>query len=244
MRAATGAIGVLVVGCWSVDASAYRPFDGTDADVADLHEVEIELGPAGYYGVAGGPHDFVAGGVLNYGLLPRVELVLQGFDFAPLDGQSGPNKLTETGLFVKAVWRPGCLQGRDGASFATEVGPLLPTIHDGNGFGAYAGSILSTCFGDSLVVHWNIDAQLLPGTYDLDLFGGAILEPPSSRYTVRPVAEVFVEHAFGGAQTYSGLVGGIWQVSAKLALDAALREALVGGQSVSEVRAGFSWAIP
>lgn len=102
----------------------------------------------------------------------------------------------------------------------------------------------ATCFGESLIVHWNVEVQLLPQTYDLDLFGGAILEPPSSRYAVRPVAEVFVEHDFGGAQTYSGLVGGIWQVSAKFALDAALREALVGGQSVSEIRAGFSWAIP
>lgn len=32
---------------WSGPAAAYRPFDGTDAAVADLGQVEIELQPAG-----------------------------------------------------------------------------------------------------------------------------------------------------------------------------------------------------
>lgn len=227
----------------SSTALAYRPFDGTDADVAELHEFEIELGTLGYY-QTGAHQYFVPGGVLNFGLVPRVELVLQGFDYVPVDTQSAPNKLTDTGLFVKTVLREGCLQERDGPSFATEVGPLLPTINDTKGFGAYAGGIVSTCLGDALIVHWNAEVQILPQTYDLDLFGGAIVEPPSSKYVVRPVAELFVEHDFGGVHTYSGLVGAIWQVERKLALDVAFREALVSGERVSEVRAGFSLAIP
>jgi hypothetical protein len=170
--------------------------------------------------------------------------VVQGFDFVPLDGQSGRNKLTDTGLFVKTVWREGCLQGAVGPSLATEVGPLLPTVNDARGFGAYVGGILSTCLGDALVIHWNAEAQILRQTYDFDLFGGAILEPPPSKYVVRPVTEVFVEHDFGGAQTYSCLVGAIWQVGGKLALDAAFREGLVAGRGVSELRAGFSWVVP
>jgi len=31
-----------------LSARAYRPFDGTDAAVADKGEVEIELGPVGF----------------------------------------------------------------------------------------------------------------------------------------------------------------------------------------------------
>jgi hypothetical protein len=58
------------------------------------------------------------------------------------------------------------------------------------------------------------------------------------------VAEFFVERDFGGVQTYSGLVGAIWTVGDKLALDVGVREASVGGQDVSEVRAGFTWVIP
>jgi hypothetical protein len=242
MRYVAGAIGVFLC-AWPVRARAYRPFDGTDADVAELHEVEIELGPLGYYR-AGNTHYFVTGGVLNFGLVPRIELVLQGFDYVPLDAASGVNKFTDTGLFVKSVWREGCLQGKGGPSFATEIGPLLPTVHGPSGFGAYVGGIVSTQLGDSLIVHWNAEFQIARQTHDLDLFGGAILEPPPSKYVVRPVAEVFVEHDFGGIQTYSGLVGAIWRASEKLAFDFAIREAVVAGENVSEVRAGFSWAIP
>jgi hypothetical protein len=43
---AATAIGVFLIG-WAAPAAAYRPFDGTDAAVADLGEVEIELQPAG-----------------------------------------------------------------------------------------------------------------------------------------------------------------------------------------------------
>jgi hypothetical protein len=234
---------LLVWATWAADAHAYRPFDGTDADVARLHEVELELQPVGYYGAKGSRY-FEPGGVINFGLLPRVELVLQGFDFVPYEAGSAPNRLTETGLFAKVVWRAGCLQEGDGPSFATEIGPLLPTINDTKGFGAYAGEILSTCFGDALIAHWNTEIQILPQTYDLDLFGGVILEPPSSRLVVRPVMELFVEHEFGGPQTSSGLLGAIWQVTEKLALDAAVRGAVVSGSDVAEVRAGLSLALP
>src|SRR5580692_5070865 len=234
MRCVAGAIGVFLC-AWPVCARAYRPFDGTDADVAELHELELEIGPVGYY-ASGQAHYFVSGGVLNFGLFPRVELVLQGFGYVPRGPTAGADKFTDTGFFVKSVWHEGCLQEKHGPSFATEIGPLLPTINDGSGFGAYVGAIVSTCFGDSLIVHWNAEAQILRETYDLDLFGGAILEPPPSKYVVRPVVEVLVEHDFGGIQTYSGLVGVIWQVRKKFALDAAFREASIAGQPVGEVR--------
>jgi hypothetical protein len=226
-------------------ARAYRPFDGTDADVAELHTLELEIGPIGYFRM-GSVHDLVTGGVVNYGFARRFELVVQGFDFAGLDGatSTAPYKLTDTGVFVKAVLREGCLQDKSGPSVATEVGPLLPTVNGANGLGAYAGGIISTCVSRSLIVHWNVEAQILRSTYDLDLFAGAILEPPPSRHVVRPVVELFIERDFGGAQTYSGLVGAIWTVDSKLALDAAMREALIGGQNVSEIRTGFTWVIP
>ena len=241
--AAAGALGALLL-LWPLTASAYRPFDGTDADVAELHELELEIGPAGYYR-QGSALDLVSGGVINFGFAPGFELVLQGFAYVPNDASSPAlNKFTDTGAFVKHVWRDGCLQGEGGPSFATETGPLLPTVNDASGFGAYVGGILSTCVGESLIIHWNAEVQILRATYDLDLFGGAILELSPSKYVVRPVAEVFVEHDFGGVQTYSGLVGMIWRVREKLSLDVAVREALIAEQKVSEVRMGFSLAIP
>ncbi len=237
-------VAVALVCAWSSDALAYRPFDGTDADVASLHEWELEIQTVGYYR-AGDAKYFDPGGVLNYGLASRVELVLEGFSFIPYDTQLGPSRFTETGAFAKVVWKSGCLQDEGGPSFATETGPLLPTIHGTKGFGAYTGGILSTCLGDALIAHWNAEVQILPQSHALDLFGGVILEPPPSRWVVRPVAELFVEHDFRGVQTYSGLVGAIWQVSGKLAVDVAVRRASISGQNdVSELRAGFSLAVP
>ena len=45
--AATVVASALAVG-WCNEAAAYRPFDGTDAAVAETDTVEIELGPAEY----------------------------------------------------------------------------------------------------------------------------------------------------------------------------------------------------
>jgi hypothetical protein len=244
VRTALAAVVVLTLAVtWPVEARAYRPFDGTDADVAELHEWEFEMQTVGYYRL-GGDQFFDPGGVINYGLIPRVELVLQGFDFVPYEAPSARNRVINTGLFAKAVWRQGCLQGRDGPSFATEVGPLLPTVNGTKGFGAYTGGIVSTCLGDVLVAHWNADVQILPDTHNLDVLGGVILEPPPPKYVVRPVAELFVEHEFGGSQRYSALIGAIWQVREKLALDVAVRSAIVSGQNLEELRAGFSLTVP
>src|SRR5262245_38760528 len=72
---------VLVVGSTLLSARgafAYRPFDGTDADVADPSEVELEIGPIGY--VRAGSRNFLVAPALiaNYGVVERWELVLEG----------------------------------------------------------------------------------------------------------------------------------------------------------------------
>jgi len=46
-RAVLAAFAVGLLLGWASEAFAYRPFDGTDAAVADPGEVEIELQPAG-----------------------------------------------------------------------------------------------------------------------------------------------------------------------------------------------------
>jgi hypothetical protein len=47
MKAVGGvaALAAVAVNLWSGEAEAYRPFDGTDAAVAETGEMEIELGP-------------------------------------------------------------------------------------------------------------------------------------------------------------------------------------------------------
>jgi len=56
-------------------AAAYRPFDGTDAVVADVGEVEIELQPIGV--IRAGSAKGLSDTIFNYGVADRWEVVLQ-----------------------------------------------------------------------------------------------------------------------------------------------------------------------
>jgi hypothetical protein len=254
----------------SAPAWAYRPFDGTDAEVEEPGEVEIELQPAGIL-QEGSEKTLVAPAtVINFGLPDGWEATLQGqgeFPISPsgqpaamsdageatLEGQSPilpsgqPAALTEAGVSLKHVWRPGSLQNVSGPSIATEVELLLPGINADSGFGVSVDGILSQRF-DWGTIHFNVEPAL---TRDhlADLFVSMILEGPST-WTVRPVAEIFYEEEFGKKDfrslTVSGLIGAIWQVREDLAFDIGFRHGydLTNRQPVNEIRAGMTFGFP
>src|SRR5690348_9017454 len=125
------------------EAFAYRPFDGTDAAVADPEELEIELGPAGCLR-EGSEHFLVAPAfVANYGLAPQWEAVLQTQAEHGLAGVSKSPVLTENFALLKTVLREGVLQDKSGPSLATEFGLVLPDINGVSGTGAMVSGILS-----------------------------------------------------------------------------------------------------
>jgi hypothetical protein len=224
-------------------AYAYRPFDGTDAAVAEHGEFELELGPIGFYGQASRHYLIVPATILNYGIFERVELVLQGSGFYRIEPQiaEGRYRVLETGLFLKAVLREGFLQHKEGTSIATEVGPLLPTINDDSRVGGSGAIIVSRQFGDA-VVHFN-GMVAITQAHNFDAFAGAIIEGPDS-LKVRPVTELFVEREFDVAQKYSALVGAIWRAHEKVDCDVGLRIARINDDPVAEVRAGLTWRFP
>jgi hypothetical protein len=64
--------------CWCGEAKAYRPFDGTDAAVAETGEIEIELGPVEYLR-GGAERTLLAPDLrINYGFIPGWESALEG----------------------------------------------------------------------------------------------------------------------------------------------------------------------
>lgn len=225
------------------EAAAYRPFDGTDADVADPGEFELELGPAQYY-AQGGRHFLVAPAtVLNLGLVPRLELVGDIRPTLALDRSATiPDvarvRILETDVFLKWVVVPGVLQGAPGPSFAFEGGPLLPEYRDDAAFGAQLNAILSWRVS-GITMHLNEQAAYTR-IGNPDYFTSFIVEG-EPKYGVRPVAEVFFET--GDQRIVSGLVGAIWAVSESLSLDTAVRTARVGGDQAAEVRLGLTWAL-
>jgi len=56
--------------------------------------------------------------------------------------------------------------------------------------------------------------------------------------------EIYSDSVFDESQTFSALVGAIWQVQDNLAFDVGLRYALVNGRPVSELRAGVTFGFP
>jgi len=217
-------------------ASAYRPFDGTDAAVANVSEVEIEFQPAGV--LRAGSTKALSDAVLNYGFAERWELVLQGTAQTPPEG-AGPISIPNA-AFLKYVVQPGVLQDKSGPSIATEFGPLLPNM-GGSGLGLGWTGILSQRW-EWGTVHLNVETNLTPDQHG-ELFFDAIIEGPN-QWTVRPVFEIYSDSVVNQSQTFSALVGAIWQARDNLAFDVGLRYALVNGRPVNELRAGVTFGFP
>jgi hypothetical protein len=221
---------------WTSQGHAYRPFDGTDAAVADPREVEVELQPAGAQWSRGQNQLIAPAVVLNYGLLENWEAVLEGQLQTPFS-PSGPTTLSASGAFLKHVFRPGSLQDQLGPSIAAEFGILLPDSSGDSRVGASIDTIVSQRW-DWGTAHLNIAAELTRNQR-ADVFTDLILEGPS-KWVVRPVAEVFYEEEFGQAHTLSALIGAIWQVNDKLSFDVGFRHAITNGSNVNEIRAGLT----
>ncbi|WP_249136586.1 hypothetical protein [Bradyrhizobium canariense] len=225
---------------WSPPASAYRPFDGTDAAVAKKGEMEIELQPAGRLRDESGASLIAPAWVINYGLSEDWEAVFEGQGQTP-PSPPGPTSLTAAGAFLKHVVVPGSLQDKTGPSIATEFGVLLPDSTGDSGVGLSLAGIVSQRW-DWGTIHLNAETALTRDHHG-DLFLGAIIEGPAT-WTLRPVAEIFYEHEFGKEETFSGLVGLIYRVRDDLSFDVAVRHALTGRQPVNEIRAGLTFGFP
>lgn len=227
---------------WPVAAQAYRPFNSTDAAVADTGDMEIELGPVGFM-KEGPDRSLVAPSVIfNWGFAHRWEVVLEGRHFVQLgNAVAEPRfRVEDSALSVKTLIREGVLQEKTGVSVATEVSALLPTIHgDTAGVGAEGTLIVSQRWPD-LTVHLN-GAVAWTRAHRPGLFAGTIFEVHDT-WTVRPVAELFLEAERDVPTIVSGLAGAIWRVRDSLSFDAGIRLARAGGVDTAELRAGLTWA--
>jgi len=225
---------------WARLAAAYRPFDGTDAAVAALEEVEVELQPLGA-AHAGGTTRGLSDTIVNIGFAERWELVLQTTPQVPPEG-FGPISVSNAAL-LKGVVKPGALQDKPGWSIATEFGAVFAEFPElgASSIGATWAGIASQRW-EWGTVHFNVAGTLTPDQHR-EVFLDAILEGPN-KWKIRPVAEFYFDQVFNEERTYSALVGAIWQVSDNLSFDVAARYATVDGRPVSEFRAGLTFGFP
>ena len=219
-------------------ALAYRPFDGTDAAVAGLNEIEIELEPVGWLRVGPQSNLVAPDLVFNYGFAEGWEVVLQTETLIPI-APGGQANIVANGAFLKWVVRPGVLQGQSGPSIATEFGPLLPGVNAEPGVGFSWAGIVSQRW-DWGTAHFNVETNLTRD-HNAELFLDVILEGPWT-WKVRPVFETFYDKVWTLGESRSLLVGAIWQVDKDLSVDAAFRYAIENGHTVNEIRAGLTFA--
>ena len=107
-------------------ALALRPFDGTDAAVADFGELEIEFQPAGR--LQEGSNVSVLGPVttLNYGFAKDWEAVVQGQLTTPLSSSESPI-FNNAAVLLKTVLRSGSLQENLGPASLPSLACSFPT---------------------------------------------------------------------------------------------------------------------
>jgi hypothetical protein len=224
-------------------AFALRPYDSTDAAVANRGEFELELGPVGRLR-QGDRRFWVSPAVIgNYGFAEDRELVVQGQRQVAIDREPGQPKssIVENGVFIKEVLRRGVLQDQPGLSVATEYGFLLPSVHGEHGTGFSVAGIVSQRT-EAVSLHLN-GAFAINREHKPDVFLGAILEGPNS-WPVRPIAEVSGEQASGGSRLVSRLIGAIWRARDNLSFDIGIRAAHAGSEPIRELRLGLTWSIP
>jgi len=228
-----------VLACWCGAAQAYRPFDGTDAAIADTGEVEVELGPVEYLR-DGAERTLLAPDYrINYGFTPGWEASLEGRVAHGLTSELPGASLVGSDVLLKGVLREGSLQEKPGPSIATEFGVLLPGINDEHGTGAVLNAIASQRW-DWGTVHLNAQIALTREQH-ADYFLDTIIEGPHD-WVVRPVSEFFYERDVDVLRTRSALVGAIWQVQDNIAVDFAVRGARINDHTAGEIRAGVTFA--
>jgi hypothetical protein len=223
--------------CVATPTYAFRPFDSTDAAVAEGGRCEIELGPVGYRSEADSRVLVVPAVILNFGISNRWEVVIEGKNTWPLGvGAPGGLTLQDNAASVKGILRRGVLQGRAGPSVAIELSTLLPAGGQESGVGQAVTGIISQRWA-AATLHVN-GTVALTRAHDAGSAVGVILEGPA-RWAVRPVAEVLVQREED--TTVSSLVGAIWDVREHLSVDAAWRSATTGATS-HEIRAGMTFS--
>jgi hypothetical protein len=204
-------------------AWGYRPFVSTDAAVADVKEMEIEIGYFNLERERGKNTFIVPKAVLNYGVIRNLELV---GEFAVEEPPHGLVRLEDPALSLKAVLKEGVLQEKSGVSFAVEAGPLLPsTSREENRFGFEASGILSGRL-NALTYHANFGGGVDRAQTNPFLVWGMIAELPITP-KLRLVGEMNGESVRGNSPDNSALIGFIWKSPiSNLSIDAGIRRGI------------------
>lgn len=219
---------------WPTEALAYRPFDGTDAAVAEKGNAEIELEPVGWRHTDDGRQWIVPALTINYGFSENWEAVIEG-NYAVF--AKGRDELGDVEASLKTVLKEGSLQDKAGVSLASEFSVLLPGTGTDHGAGLEWTMLVSDERGWGA---WHINlGPMLAQDGSAGWIAGLILEGPRE-WSIRPVMEVRYEKA-GSEEMIAELIGVIIPVRDGLAFDVGLRHGRESGRPDEQLRAGVTF---
>lgn len=220
-------------------ALALRPFDGTDADVAQRGQWEFEFGYLDLLRAGGATSLMSPALVANVGLPSNSELVMEGrMRTGPGTADGRRTTLQDAAVSLKHVFRAGVLQDAQGPSVAAECGILLPSAA-GERTGLACTGIMSRRVARA-TLHVNA-AFARNREHESERALGVIAEGPDYG-RMKPVVEALAGSTSGDVRTRSLLAGVIVTRADNLAFDLGLRAARVGGTRVAEIRAGLTWS--
>jgi hypothetical protein len=222
-------------------ASAFRPFDGTDARVAEPHLFELEMSPVSYARM-GSSRSLIAPEMsLNYGTGSGFEFSLEGKSVMLMhpDPEGVSPQVQEAAFEFKKVLRRGVLQNKHGPSIAMEESVELPSrgqSHAGFGTSLIVSQPLSS---GKATLHFNAELARTP-EQQTGRFASVILEGPET-WPVRPAGELSWERVGDETGVRGFLAGLIWQTRQGLTMDVAAKTLDGGGEHGLELRTGFTW---
>jgi len=232
---AIAAIGAALAGA---PAWAYRPYDSTDADTLEDHELEIELGWRDLTAPSDGERAVDA--VFNYGIGHSREVILEGSWLRTPSANGGWNSsISDVALKLKQLHRRGVLQGERGLSIASECGVLIPTSSEESGPGGECTLIASH---RNSVLSFHLDAGVAYETDHRWSNAIALVVEGQESWRWKPGLELRHEHVEGESAEFSALLGLTWRASNTLALDAAYRRWLEPSSDPDEWRIGMTWS--
>jgi len=202
-------------------AHAFRPFDGTDAQVSPPRALETEISALGYQRVGSERVLVMPQVVLNYGAGAGLEFALEGSRLMPMtaEDQAPDARYEDLDLVVKKVLRNGVLQQAKGPSIATEEAVLMPTTEErGTGF---SGSLILSQRWPMFGLHLN-GAVSRTRVHEIGRFASVIGEGPD-HWAVRPVTELSIEREGSDRTSHGVLLGFLWQTRDGLTMDLGAR---------------------
>lgn len=221
-------------------AHAYRPFDGTDAAVADPGSLELELG-AGKLRQGTSRVLSVPTAVATYGVGGATELGVEAHLNRVRDGLSSPyrTRVEDAAINVKHVLRKGSLQDATGPSVAGECSLLFPQSGGGPGSTGFGCTALISHQWEALAGHLNLGLERTPERTTARSL--ALIATGPEALALRPVTELRWEADNAGGWDRTALAGLIIPHGKELAFDLGWRVGRSSDGALHELRVGLTW---